>query len=50
MTTPEDGRTPSAPDGDEPEGATHHGENEQAASGRTPRSPGIDEPETTSAE
>jgi hypothetical protein len=44
MTTPDDGKTPSAPDVDQPEGG------DPADDGRTPSSPGIDEPETTSAD
>lgn len=35
MTTP-DGKTPSAPDVDQPEGGSHSGESEAQASGRTP--------------
>jgi hypothetical protein len=50
MTTPDSGRTPDAPDVDQPDGGSHGGEDDQAAAGRTPDSPGIDEPETTSAE
>jgi hypothetical protein len=50
MTTPDDGKTPSAPDVDQPDGGAQTGGDEQAAAGRTPSSPGIDEPETTSAD
>ena len=35
MTAP-DGRTPDAPDVDQPEGGAHDGERQQDASGRTP--------------
>ena len=35
MTNP-DGKTPSAPDVDQPDGGAHGGESEQEASGRTP--------------
>jgi hypothetical protein len=35
VTAP-DGRTPDAPDVDQPEGGAHGGESEQDASGRTP--------------
>jgi hypothetical protein len=49
MTEPDSGKTPHAPDVDQPDGGAHGGESEQTASGRTPDSPGIDEPETTSA-
>ena len=38
MTTP-DGKTPSAPDVDQPDGGAHGGESEQEASGRTPSAP-----------
>lgn len=38
MTTP-DGKTPSAPDVDQPEGGGHGGEDEQQASGRSPGAP-----------
>ena len=38
MTTP-DGKTPSAPDVDQPQGGAHAGEGEQDASGRTPSAP-----------
>lgn len=34
MSTP-DGKTPDAPDVDQPEGGAHGGESEQEASGRT---------------
>ncbi|MCA1710307.1 MAG: hypothetical protein LC789_01175 [Actinobacteria bacterium] len=47
MTEPDSGKTPSAPDVDQPDGGAHTGEGEQAAAGRTPDSPRIDEPETT---
>ena len=45
MTTPGDGKTPSAPDVDQPEGGAHGGESESAASGRTPDAPDVDQPE-----
>ena len=38
MTSP-DGRTPSAPDNDEPTDGEHAGESQQQASGRTPAAP-----------
>ena len=38
MTAP-DGRTPDAPDVDQPDDGTHGGESEQDASGRTPAAP-----------
>jgi hypothetical protein len=50
MTEPLSGKTPGAPDVDQPDGGAHSGESEQAADGKTPDSPGIDEPETTSAD
>jgi len=50
MTAPDSGKTPSAPDVDQPAGGDHSGHDEPATSGRTPDSPGIDEPETTGAE
>ena len=37
MTTP-DGKTPDAPDVDQPDGGAHSGEDEQEAAGRTPDS------------
>jgi hypothetical protein len=43
MTEPDSGRTPGAPDVDQPDGGAHHGEDEHAADGRTPDSPGVDE-------
>lgn len=45
MTTPDAGRTPDAPDVDQPEDGTHRGEDQQSADGRTPSSPGVDEPD-----
>ena len=46
MSTPADGRTPSAPDVDQPEGGAHGGdEGDAAAAGRTPGAPDVDEPE-----
>ena len=45
MTEPTHGRTPSAPDVDQPDGGAHTGEDEHSADGRTPSSPGIDEPD-----
>jgi hypothetical protein len=45
MTSPGDGKTPSAPDVDQPDGGAHGGESESAASGRTPDAPDVDEPE-----
>jgi hypothetical protein len=50
MSTPDAGKTPHAPDEDQPHGGAHSGEDQQAASGQTPGTPGIDEPETTSAQ
>ncbi len=44
MTAP-DGRTPSAPDVDQPEGGSHGGEGQEAASGQTPSAPDVDQPE-----
>lgn len=44
MTNP-DGKTPSAPDVDQPEGGGHGGEGEGAASGRTSAAPDVDQPE-----
>ena len=41
MTTPDDGRTPDAPDVDQPEGGAHAG----AEEGRTPDVPDVDQPE-----
>ena len=38
MTQP-DGRTPDAPDVDQPDGGAHGGESDQGASGRTPAAP-----------
>jgi hypothetical protein len=37
--TEPDGKTPSAPDVDQPEGGAHGGESEQSAAGRTPETP-----------
>ena len=45
MTAPGDGKTPSAPDVDQPDGGAHGGESESAASGRTPDAPDVDQPE-----
>jgi hypothetical protein len=44
MTNP-DGKTPSAPDVDQPDGGAHAGEGEQEASGRGPGAPDVDEPD-----
>lgn len=44
MTTP-DGRTPSAPDVDQPDGGGHGGETEVEASGRTAGAPDVDQPD-----
>lgn len=44
MTAP-DGTTPSAPDVDQPDGGTHGGEQQEAASGRTPSVPDADQPD-----
>ncbi len=38
MTNP-DGKTPSAPDVDQPDGGAHGGESDQEATGRTPSAP-----------
>lgn len=43
MSEQPDGRTPSAPDVDQPEGGAHSGE--EAAAGRTPSAPDVDQPE-----
>jgi hypothetical protein len=45
MTSPGDGKTPSAPDVDQPDGGGHGGESEAAASGRTPNARDVDQPE-----
>ena len=45
MTGPGDGKTPSAPDVDQPDGGGHGGESEAAASGRTSGAPDVDQPE-----
>lgn len=45
MTDPRTGKTPSAPDVDQPDGGPHAGEDDQQASGRTPSTPGVDEPD-----
>jgi hypothetical protein len=45
MSTPDTGRTPDAPDVDQPDDGTHGGEDQQSADGRTPSSPGVDEPD-----
>lgn len=45
MTDPRTGKTPSAPDVDQPEGGAHGGEGDQQASGRTPDTQGVDEPD-----
>ena len=44
MTSP-DGKTPSAPDVDQPEGGAHGGEREAEASGRTTGAPHVDQPD-----
>lgn len=44
MTDPS-GRTPAAPDVDEPDDGAHHGESEFQASGRTPDAPDSDQPD-----
>jgi hypothetical protein len=44
MTNP-DGRTPSAPDNDEPQDGEHGGESVAQASGRTPDAPDVDQPD-----
>ena len=45
MTGPGDGRTPSAPDVDKPDGGDHGGDSAAAASGRTADAPDVDQPE-----
>ena len=44
MTNP-DGKTPSAPDVDQPDGGAHGGELEAQASGRTADAPDVDQPD-----
>ncbi len=44
MTNP-DGKTPSAPDVDQPDGGAHGGEREAEASGRTAGAPDVDQPD-----
>ena len=44
MTSP-DGKTPSAPDVDQPDDGAHGGELEAQASGRTAGAPDVDEPD-----
>ena len=44
MTNP-DGKTPSAPDVDQPDGGDHSGETEVGASGRTAGAPDVDQPD-----
>ena len=44
MTNP-DGKTPSAPDVDQPDGGAHDGESEAEASGRTADAPDVDQPD-----
>jgi len=44
MTSP-DGKTPSAPDVDQPDGGAHGGGSESAASGRTLGAPDVDQPD-----
>jgi hypothetical protein len=44
MTEP-DGRTPDAPDVDQPEGGAHTGETAEQAEGTTPSAPDVDQPE-----
>ena len=46
MTSP-DGKTPDAPDVDEPDGGSHTGESEQQGSGRTPDAPDQAEGDTS---
>lgn len=45
MTDNPTGRTPSAPDVDQPEGGAHTGETELGASDRSPDAPDVDQPE-----
>lgn len=44
MTNP-DGKTPSAPDVDQPDGGDHGGGTEAEASGRAPGAPDVDQPD-----
>ena len=44
MTSP-DGKTPDAPDVDQPDGGAHGGDTEQQASGKTPSAPAVDKPD-----
>ena len=44
MTNP-DGKTPSAPDVDQPDGGAHAGESDTNASGRTADAPDVDQPD-----
>ncbi|MDP9465964.1 MAG: hypothetical protein M3P31_01780 [Actinomycetota bacterium] len=44
MTNP-DGKTPSAPDVDQPDGGAHGGESEAQAAGRTAGAPDVDQPD-----
>ena len=45
MSTPGDGKTPSAPDVDQPDGGGHSGAQDDASAGRTPDAPDVDEPD-----
>ena len=47
MTQPEDaaGRTPSAPDVDQPDGGAHDATADGTDSGRTPSAPDVDQPD-----
>ncbi len=44
MSTP-DGKTPGAPDVDQPDGGAHGGESESDAVSRTPDAPDVDQPD-----
>ena len=44
MTTP-DGKTPSAPDVDQPDGGDHAGGTGSEAAGRPPSAPDVDQPD-----
>lgn len=43
MTTPDSGRTPDAPDVDQPQGGAHGDPDDD--SGRTPSTPDVDQPD-----
>jgi hypothetical protein len=46
VSAPGNGKTPDAPDVDQPEGGAHAGgEDDATAAGRTPDAPDVDEPE-----